>query len=150
MRVPTVADFMTPTPDSVPRGSSIAQAHRLMKERQIRHLPVMDGEELVGVISHRDLHLFTTLRGLYEDDVTVDETMSQAVFRVPPDAPLERVAIHMWQHKLGSAVVVEQQKVVGIFTTTDALKAIIELLASIRRGELGDRYGGGAADEAPT
>lgn len=134
VKEPLLRDYMTPAPVSIRRGSTLAEAIAAMRQGSIRHLPVLDGEELVGIVSHRDVHLPQSIEAVYADRVTVGEVMTAAPYRVAPDRPVFEVALAMWEHKYGSAVVEEGGRVVGIFTTTDALRALVELLARVRRG----------------
>jgi acetoin utilization protein AcuB len=129
----TVQKHMTLSPQVISSGHTLAQAHQVMRERKIRHLPVVDDGRLVGVVSQRDLYLLQTLRGLDPATETVEEAMSREPFAVRPDAPLDEVALAMAEHKYGSAVVVDQGVVVGLFTTVDALRALAALLRRGRR-----------------
>jgi acetoin utilization protein AcuB len=129
----TVHEFMTVGPLVVGQSSTLADAHRLMRERSIRHLPVVDGGMLVGLVSQRDLYLLETLKGVDPATETVDEAMTADPFTVAPDAPLEDVAAEMARRKVGSAVVVDRGSVIGVFTTTDALRALSTLLRRGRR-----------------
>lgn len=129
----TVQKHMTLSPQVISSGHTLAQAHQVMRERKIRHLPVVDDGRLVGLVSQRDLYLLQTLRGLDPAMETVEEAMSREPFAVRPDAPLDEVALAMAEHKYGSAVVVDQGVVVGLFTTVDALRALAALLRRGRR-----------------
>jgi acetoin utilization protein AcuB len=82
------------------------------------------------VLSLRDLHLVETLRDVDPDQVTVAEAMTQDVYTVEPEDRLGDVVKEMAQRKLGSAVVVEGNRVVGVFTTVDALETLSDLLAA--------------------
>ena len=62
-----------------------------------------------------------------EAEVKVEEAMSQETFSVRPESSVEEVALEMAEHKYGCAVVIDGEKVVGVFTTTDALRALAEL-----------------------
>lgn len=126
---PQIADYATPTPFSIGRDASLAQAHRLMRANHIRHLPVLDAKKLVGLVSQRDLLLMETIDGVDPENVLVEEAMTSAPYVVERDTPLHVAAMHMWKNKLGSAVVVDHQHVVGVFTTSDALQALVEVLA---------------------
>jgi acetoin utilization protein AcuB len=57
----------------------------------------------------------------------VEEAMTAFPFTVPPDAPLADVARQMWKHRYGSALVVKDGSLVGIFTRADALRALTEI-----------------------
>jgi acetoin utilization protein AcuB len=126
--IPHIDRYMTPSPHSIGQEQTLAQAHRLMREHGIRHLPVLHGGELVGMLSDRDLHLIETLRDVDAEKVIVEEAMSPIVYTVAPRAPLDEVVREMSAHKYGSAVVVDNAKVVGVFTTVDALRAFADLL----------------------
>ena len=104
-----------------------------MREHKIRHLPVLEGGRLVGMITLRDLHLVETLKDVDPKKITVEDAMSSTVYAIVPDAPLDEVAAEMAEHKYGSAVVMQNNKVVGIVTTVDVCRALAELL----RGRLG-------------
>lgn len=119
-----IRDCMTPYPHSIRFSESIDTASKMMREHDIRHLPVLSGGNLVGMLTQRDIY-FVEMYGDTEG-VQVDEAMSPDVYSVPPDASLNSVATHMAEHKLGSAVVMEGSKVVGIFTVVDALRVLAE------------------------
>ena len=127
----TIHRFMTSTPHTISARQTLAEAHQAMRERGVRHLPVVEDGKLLGVVSQRDLYLLETLRGVDVGRELVEEAMSDEPFVVGPDAPLEEVAEVMANRKHGSALVVERSTVVGIFTSTDALRALVSLL---RRG----------------
>jgi acetoin utilization protein AcuB len=125
-----IAEFMTKNPHSIGVEQSIATAQTLMRQRRIRHLPVLHGGRLVGLLSLRDIHLVETFSDIDPDEVTVEEAMSADVYQVPPSAPITKVAGEMAKRKLGSAVVVDSGKVVGVFTTIDALKLLSSRLSA--------------------
>jgi acetoin utilization protein AcuB len=125
---PTVRQYMSIVPHTIGRTRSLAAAHRMLKEHRVRHLPVLDGGTIVGLLSERDLLLVEALPGVNPTDVRVEEAMVEDVFTVLPDAPLGEVVEAMIEKKLGSAVVVEGEHVVGVFTTIDAMQALHELL----------------------
>ncbi len=134
----TVHEFMSIAPVVVSSDRTLAEAHRLMRERNIRHLPVVDHGKLVGVVSQRDLYLLETLKGVDPGTETVREAMAPDPYAVPPDAPLEKVAEAMAESKYGSAVVVDRGSVIGLFTTVDALRALAAVVGR-RRARGGDR-----------
>ncbi len=129
----TVQKYMTISPVVISSRRTLADAHQIMRERNIRHLPVVDEGRLVGMLSQRDLYLLETLKGVDPATEVVAEAMSPEPFTVRPDAPLEEVALAMARHKYGSAVVVDQGAVVGLFTTVDALRALATVLRRGRR-----------------
>ncbi|HEY6101186.1 MAG TPA: CBS domain-containing protein [Anaeromyxobacter sp.] len=134
----TVQQHMTVAPVVVASDRTLAEAHRLMRERNIRHLPVVDHGRLVGIVSQRDLYLLETLRGVDPANETVGEAMSADPYTVAPDAPLDAVATAMAERKYGSVVVVDRGSVIGLFTTVDALRALASVVGR-RRARSGDR-----------
>jgi len=129
----TIREFMTVSPHTIAIERTLSDAHKLMREHGIRHLPVLEGGRLVGMVSQRDLHLLETLRDVNPAEIRVEEAMSQDVLEVDPAASLARVARVMGKRKLGSAVVTHGGEIVGIFSTVDALFA----LATIANGTAG-------------
>jgi acetoin utilization protein AcuB len=132
MSTHTVAQYMTRGPRTVGPLETLEEAHRVMREWRIRHLPVLAGGVLQGVLSQRDLYLMETLQGVDPADVPVHEAMRADLLSVPPAAELEAVVAQMWRDKRGAVLVVEERRLLGIFTTSDALRALVELLAERR------------------
>lgn len=128
-----IENFMTRSVLTIGTKSPLTEAHRLMNEHAIRHLPVLEGGRLVGMLSQRDLHLIETLKDVVPKEVLVEEAMSQDAYTVAPEAPLEDVAREMALHKYGSAVVAQGKQVLGIFTTTDALRALDTVLRGMKK-----------------
>lgn len=122
-----IARYMTKSPLSIGADQSLGSAQRLMRKNRIRHLPVLRGGRLVGLLSLRDVHLVETFADVDPEEVSVDEAMSSDVYRVSPNTPVQKVAGEMARRKLGSAVVVEGNKVLGLFTTVDALRLLAEM-----------------------
>lgn len=137
----TIRAFMTPLPHAVAVGQPLAAARELMREHQIRHLPVLHGGQLVGVLSERDAAMIAALPGVDAERLVVGEAMTPDPHTISPDSSLEWVAAEMAQQKLGSLIVVEHGRVVGIFTTVDALRALGELLGRARRRRRGGKHG---------
>jgi acetoin utilization protein AcuB len=120
---------MTESPQTVGPQVSMAQAHTIMREHGVRHLPVMQAGRLIGMVTARDLALVEALADFDPKELSVDEAMSEDVYAVSPDAPLSMVTAEMAERKLGSAVVVDGEKVIGVFTVTDACRALTLILA---------------------
>ncbi len=125
-----VSSWMTPSPHCIAMHQNLAYAQKRMAEIGVRHLPVLDGGQLVGVISDRDLGLLGALAPERLDSMRVEEAMSAVPYCVPPETPMRQVARHMATRKVGSAIVVDHGKVLGVFTTTDALSALGKLLGA--------------------
>lgn len=125
--IPTVQKYMTSSPLTVSVEQTIEFAAKVMREHHIRHLPVLDGGEIVGLLSARDIALIENLAGVDPKIVKVEDAMSQAPYTAAPDATVDRVAAEMAEHKYGAAVVVQNGKVVGMFTTVDACRTLAEI-----------------------
>ena len=126
--IPSVQKYMTTAPFSIGPAQSLALAHTMMRDHHIRHLPVLDGGKLIGILTDRDLHLIESLKDVEPESVTVEDAMSQMPYSVSPDAAMDEVAAEMAEHKYGCAVVLQNLKVVGVLTTVDICRALAELL----------------------
>lgn len=129
-----VRDVMTSDPVTVPPSSSMLAAPRLLARHGIRHLPVVDDDRLVGVVSDRDLDLTDrrvrrALAELGSDLVSgrfrlVQDVMSVPVHTVASDAPLGAAAALLRQHRIGALPVVDEERLVGVVTRTDCLRVL--------------------------
>lgn len=126
--IPQIQRYMTTAPHTIGDDQPLVTAHKVLREHHIRHLPVLRGGRIVGMLTERDLALVETLRGVDAATTTVADAMSQDVFTVRPSSPLDEVAEELAERKLGSAIVVDNGHVVGIVTTVDLCRALAELL----------------------
>jgi acetoin utilization protein AcuB len=126
----TIDDFTTPFPVMVGPASTIVEAFTIMQEEGIRHLPVVDDGQVVGVVSDRDLRIYIGKE--WSRRMTVGEIMQRSPMGVPVGTPLGEAAFLMASYKLGSLLVYdEQERLDGIFTDTDALNALVELTRGV-------------------
>jgi acetoin utilization protein AcuB len=126
--IPTIQKYMTTNPHSIGKDQTLATAEKMMHQHRIRHLPVLEGGKLLGVISDRDVKFLETFKDVDASKVTLDSMYIDKVFSVEPDALLDEVCDVMAENKYGSAIVMSNNKLVGIFTWVDALRAMSELL----------------------
>lgn len=126
--MPRVDKFMTTSPHTIGLDQPLTQAHAMMHKHKIRHLPVLSGGQLVGVLTDRDLHLVETLRDVDPDKVTVEDAMTPSPYSVTPHAALDEVAAEMAEHKYGCAVVIDNTHVVGVLTTVDLARVLTDVL----------------------
>lgn len=128
----TVADFMTSPVVLVDETLSLADARDRMHVNNIRHLCVVRDEAgrriVIGVITQRDLVVAGTVSAAEFKRKTVADAMRKDPYTCSPETPLERVAYEMEQHRYGCAVVLDDDFPVGMFTTTDALRAIRQFM----------------------
>jgi acetoin utilization protein AcuB len=124
-----IKDVMTPTPFTIGDDQPVSRAKHEMVVRGIRHIPVLRGGTCVGLVSDRDLKLVNDIESHRGESLMVNDVCSSDVYTVALNEPVKNVAAHMAETGVGSAVVVnEQEKVVGIFTVTDACRLLSERL----------------------
>ena len=127
--MPSISRYMSRQPWTIRKDATMAQAHALMREHRIRHLPVLEARKLVGIVTERDLHLIETLPDSDPAATSVEEAMTVDVYAVGADEPVAGIVETMAVNKYGSAVVLDRQGAIeGIFTTVDALQVLADLL----------------------
>jgi acetoin utilization protein AcuB len=116
IKKPTLAAAMTPFPYAVDLDAQVADAEALMQKHGIHHLPVTHGQDLVGIVTARDLaaraHHTVRVRDCYLPDPYIVEL----------GTPLDEVLFRMAARHIGSAIVTRQGKLAGIFTHVDACR----------------------------
>jgi len=125
---PTIQKYMTTTPFSIESKETLKTAADLMAKQQIRHLPVTDKGALIGLVSDRDIKFALGLAGIDPKSLPVIDICHEDPYKVDPDSPLSEVATVMAEKHYGSALVVQNGKLVGIFTTVDACRALNDIL----------------------
>jgi acetoin utilization protein AcuB len=120
--------FMTASSHAIGRDQNLKFAHDRMQQWGIHQVPVLDGGLLVGVINERDIALISAVAPAELETTLVEEAMTSEPYSVGPSDDIAEVVAHMLQHKYGSAVVMDHNKVVGLFTSVDALRLLSELL----------------------
>jgi acetoin utilization protein AcuB len=128
--IPTIQKYMTTVPHTIGADQSLVKAEKMMSTHRIRHLPVLSGGKLVGILSDRDVKLVESFQDVNPEKVTVEEAYTPEPYITKPDASLADVCAEMVAHKYGCVLVCDNQKLVGIFTWVDALKAFDELLST--------------------
>jgi acetoin utilization protein AcuB len=126
--IPPVQKFMTYQPHTINAEQTIEHAQRTMRELRVRHLPVLKGGKLVGLLSDRDINLVLSFESPEAAKMQVEEACTERPYTTSPQSPLNEVVAHMAEKKFGSAIVMDNNKVVGIFTDVDAMRALAELL----------------------
>lgn len=122
-----VHGYMIKSPFVVEPSMGVKEALELMRELEIRHLPVLQDEQLVGIISDRDLREAAALTTA--TPLKVEDVMRTEIYATQPETPVREIVETMIEEKLGSAVVVNDKKeIIGIFTTIDALRILMDFL----------------------
>lgn len=107
--------------------ATVADALELIRNHNIRHLPVLDAGRVVGVATDRDLRLALE-PGSTPADATVQDIMTTSPVAVSPDTPIESAAALLSEHRIGCLPVLEDDELVGILTRSDLLRAFVELM----------------------
>jgi acetoin utilization protein AcuB len=116
--------LMTTIPKTIAAHEPLAAARTLMHDNEARHLPVSRNGKLVGLVSERDLRTPWPRAGGTREQMLVEDVMTEKPYAVSPTTPVNRVPRTMAAKKQGSAVVVDGGRILGVFTTTDALRAL--------------------------
>ena len=128
-----VEEFTTPDPVTADENMMVDDLRLLMEKHGIRHLPIVRDNRVVGVISDRDLRLFAGLSAAEKFQVRAADIMAEHPLTVTADLPLDEVAYAMSERRVGSAIVNDENgELLGIFTATDALNALIEIVREKR------------------
>ncbi|RTI05381.1 acetoin dehydrogenase [Thermus scotoductus] len=125
-----VQDVMRSPVVTVEPGVTLEEAYRLLLEKGIRHLPVMEEGRLVGIITDRDIRLATSHlnpKGPCPGCAQVGEVMTREVVTAHPLDPVEEAARVMRERKIGCLPVLEDGALVGIVTGIDLLDALLKL-----------------------
>ena len=132
-----VKNRMTANPWTVRADATIPEAIALMKDKNVRHLPVMDAGRVVGVISEGDIDsaLPSKATSLSVNELTylvnklsIAKVMSRDPITISPEALLEQAAVVMREAKIEMLPVVEGGRLVGVITESDLIDAFIEIM----------------------
>ena len=130
-----VADIMTTEVITLDPQNSIATAIRLMRQGQLRRLPVVENGVLVGIVTSGDLRRITGLASILKDPsqdnflwhhIPVVNVMSRDPISLAPETPVSEAARLLVQHKIGGLPIVKDDQLVGIITTSDLLETVME------------------------
>ncbi len=123
-----IIERMTPNPVTITWATTVRQALEIVEKRKLRHLPVLDNNDvLIGIVSEKDL-----LRASSDD--SVEEVMTIDVVTVTEYTALEEAARIMADQKISSLPVMRGMRLVGIITETDLFKVFLELLGAREQG----------------
>jgi acetoin utilization protein AcuB len=125
-----MSSAMTPFPFYVEPEDSLRRARELMMLHEVRHLPVLKGHKLVGILTDRDMKraLDPDLGLSSKDELFVSDAYLPDPYVVDSATPLDSVLEHMSSHHIGSALVTKHGRLVGIFTAMDACRGYCEHL----------------------
>jgi len=127
-----IEDFTTPDPVTAPEDATLDELQELMDIFKIRHIPITKDDQVIGVVSDNSLHLVSGLTNYEKSQVVARDIMTPDPVFVDASITLDDVAFEMSLKKLDSVIVNEGEQMLGIFTLTDALNALIEVSREAR------------------
>ena len=126
---------------TVPPSATLAEARTLMHDNRIHHIPVLDGDQLIGLISLTNVLAATDsfLRDdgtrIHATEIGITDAMVTDVATVDVNASLRHAALFLEKHKIGCLPVLDDDALVGIITDTDFVAVAINLLEQIEETE---------------
>ncbi|MBI3669100.1 MAG: CBS domain-containing protein [Acidobacteria bacterium] len=135
-----VRDFMTAPATSIPQDAMLIDAVLTLRRTGFRHLPIVNGDRLVGLITDRDIHrLAPSLLGRISpeeynsifENTPLARVMTRNPQTVTPDTSLREAARILQERKLGCLPVVDAGHLVGIITTADMLRVLLHILDGV-------------------
>jgi acetoin utilization protein AcuB len=130
-----VRDYMTRDPATVGPKESLQRVIELLRRRDVRSVAVLDGEQLIGIVTDRDVRQVAPAYPLiredteirhYTDNLTVTAAMTANPMTIGADAPLAEAAKILETYRTSSLPVLDHQKFVGILSVADILRAFVE------------------------
>jgi CBS domain-containing protein len=134
MRIYHVADWMSTPPILARPTTTLADAQLIMEHRKVRRLPVVQDNQLVGIVTWGDLRAAGPSAAVtlskYEwrallQKATIGECMSREPVTVAPDASVLDAAQRMLDHRIGGLPVIDHGRVVGVITQSDLFRLLI-------------------------
>jgi acetoin utilization protein AcuB len=139
-----VKGWMTSDVMTIDEDTSMMKASQIMKENNIRRLPVMHKGKLVGMVTDRDIKEASPSKATTLDvhelyyllsELKVKDIMSKNIFTIGPEETVEKAAVKMLEHRIsGLPVVNDKGKVVGVITQGDIFKVLVSLTGIYRGG----------------
>ena len=132
-----VGQRMNAVPVTINSSTTLGEARALLNSHRIRHLIVLEGEQLVGIITDRDIRQASLPHPPGQphaegdpllDLIRVGQAMTKEVITVTPETPVQHAAMLLIYHRIGGLPVVQEGRVVGIITETDLLEALLECM----------------------
>jgi acetoin utilization protein AcuB len=124
-----IRDIMRSPVITISPGTTLQDAYRIMQEKGIRHLPVIEQDQLAGIVTDRDLRLATSMLSAtpFPPGSRVSEVMCRAPLTADPMDPVEDAARTMRERKIGCLPVLEEGRLAGIITGIDLLDALMRM-----------------------
>lgn len=130
-----VKEIMVRDVATLDAGDELSLANDIMKLGRIRHLPVLDGPKLAGIVSERDLFRSSLAQALgHEPDkarnvmksIRIEQIMVTDVISISPEADIKEAVRLMLKHKIGCLPVVQEDRLIGLLTETDIMRLFLK------------------------
>ena len=135
---PPISEIMSTNIIAVNRDDDLETAELLFKKHKIRHIPVVNGDVIIGMLSYSDLLRISFADAVFEDEsevdalvynmFTIDQVMVKHVVTVPADSTIKEVAEILSKNEFHALPVVDDGNLVGIVTTTDLINYLLKQL----------------------
>ena len=134
-KAPIVGDFMSVDPSTVAPNDSLQRVIELLRRRDIRTVAVLEDDKLIGIVTDRDVRQVAPAYPLFRDEeeirrytenLTVTAAMTADPMTVASKTPLIEAAKILETYRISSLPVVDHQKLVGMLSVADLLRAFIE------------------------
>lgn len=137
----TIEAIMSTDLITVPPSATLAEARTLMHDNRIHHIPVINDDDLVGlvtltnVLAATDSFLRDPNNRIHANEISIEDTMVTDVATVDVNASLRHAALFLEKHKIGCLPVMDDDELVGIITDTDFVAVAINLLEQLEETE---------------
>lgn len=131
-----VSAIMTKELITINHTDDLTTAESLFKDQHIRHIPVVNGKEIIGMLSYTDLLRISYADAVYEDEkevdtmvynmFTIEQVMAKNLVKVSPQTTIKEVAEILSEKEFHALPVVDENELVGIVTTTDLINYLLD------------------------
>ena len=141
-----VRDYMTPDPQTLDVESTLLDAVLLIRRAELRHIPIMEDGRVVGILTDRDVgRVAPSVLGSgspqeynrFFEETRAGKVMTRNLVSIAPEAPLAEAVNLLYKNKLGCLPVLDGDRLIGIITVSDMLRALYDLVGSSDSAEQG-------------
>lgn len=121
-----VANYMTPNPVTISAAAGVEEALNIMRQKNVRHLPVVDKDKILGIVTDKDIR--STLDPAILSELTMADIMTNNPVIIPMETSVQDAARLIFNKKSTGLLITKGRKLVGIITLADMLKVLVEIL----------------------
>lgn len=136
-----VEEFTSPNPIVALEDTRAEELLEKMHQFGVRHIPIINRKKVIGIVCESDLKFIQGLDFYEKAILKASDIMVKNPYTVNASTPLDEVVFEMSKSKIGSAIIIdENENLLGIFTSTDALNALIEITRGIDQNDVPHSY----------